>query len=68
MNIVLVQGWECVYKILEKDGYTITVVRNSTIFLVDDMAATNTRRWVLKENPKGTTDALMNFLGLFRQA
>jgi len=47
-NIVLVHGgfvdgsgWEGVYKILTKDGYTVSVVQNPTISLADDVAATN---------------------------
>ena len=46
-NIVLVHGgfvdgsgWEGVYKILKKDGYTVSVVQNPTISLADDVAAT----------------------------
>jgi pimeloyl-ACP methyl ester carboxylesterase len=46
-NIVLVHGgfadgsgWEGVYRILKKDGYTVAVVQNPTISLVDDVAAT----------------------------
>jgi pimeloyl-ACP methyl ester carboxylesterase len=46
-NIVLVHGgfvdgsgWEGVYKILTKDGYTVSVVQNPTISLADDVAAT----------------------------
>src|SRR3989475_7333622 len=33
-------GWEEVYKILKKDGYTVSVVQNPTISLADDVAAT----------------------------
>src|SRR5438045_7173563 len=33
-------GWEGVYKILTKDGYTVSVVQNPTISLADDVAAT----------------------------
>jgi pimeloyl-ACP methyl ester carboxylesterase len=47
LNIVLVHGgfvdgsgWEGVYKILTKDGYTVSVVQNPTISLADDVAAT----------------------------
>jgi pimeloyl-ACP methyl ester carboxylesterase len=47
LNIVLVHGgfvdgsgWEGVYKILRKDGYTVSVVQNPTISLADDVAAT----------------------------
>jgi pimeloyl-ACP methyl ester carboxylesterase len=46
-NVVLVHGgfvdgsgWEGVYKILMKDGYTVSVVQNPTISLADDVAAT----------------------------
>ncbi len=46
-NVVLVHGgfvdgsgWEGVYKILKKDGYTVSVVQNPTISLADDVAAT----------------------------
>ena len=46
-NIVLVHGsfvdgsgWEGVYKILTKDGYTVSVVQNPTISLAGDVAAT----------------------------
>jgi pimeloyl-ACP methyl ester carboxylesterase len=46
-NVVLVHGgfvdgsgWEGVYKILTKDGYTVSVVQNPTISLADDAAAT----------------------------
>ena len=55
MNIVLVHGgfvdgsgWEGVYKILKKDGYTVSVVRNPTISLADDVAAT--KRVVAMQN------------------
>ncbi|MBB5315699.1 alpha/beta hydrolase [Tunturibacter empetritectus] len=46
-NVVLVHGgfvdgsgWEGVYNILKKKGYTVTVVQNPTISLVDDVAVT----------------------------
>jgi pimeloyl-ACP methyl ester carboxylesterase len=46
-NIVLVHGafvdgsgWEGVYKILKKDGYSVSIVQNPTISLADDVAAT----------------------------
>src|SRR3990172_5083941 len=46
-NVVLVHGgfvdgsgWEGVYNILRKDGYTVSVVQNPTISLADDVAAT----------------------------
>src|SRR5256885_4559847 len=31
-------GWEEVYKILKKDGYTVGVVQNPTLSLADDVA------------------------------
>ncbi len=33
-------GWESIYKILKKDGYSVTIVQNPTISLADDVAAT----------------------------
>jgi pimeloyl-ACP methyl ester carboxylesterase len=33
-------GWEGVYKILRKDGYSVSVVQNPTISLADDVAVT----------------------------
>ena len=33
-------GWEGVYRILRKDGYSVGVVQNPTISLADDVAAT----------------------------
>ena len=46
-NVVLVHGgfvdgsgWEGVYKLLRKDGYTVAVVQNPTISLADDVAVT----------------------------
>jgi pimeloyl-ACP methyl ester carboxylesterase len=33
-------GWESTYKILKKDGYSVTIVQNPTISLADDVAAT----------------------------
>lgn len=33
-------GWEGVYKILRKDGFTVSIVQNPTISLADDVAAT----------------------------
>ena len=46
-NIVLVHGgfvdgsgWQGVYNILKKDGYTVTVVQNPTTSLADDVAVT----------------------------
>src|SRR4029453_4039908 len=32
-------GWEAVYKILRKDGYTVRVVQHPTISLADDAVA-----------------------------
>ncbi len=47
MNVVLVHGgfvdgsgWQGVYEVLTKDGYTVTIVQNPTISLADDVAAT----------------------------
>ena len=47
MTVVLVHGgfvdgsgWEGVYKILRKDGYSVAIVQNPTISLADDVAAT----------------------------
>jgi pimeloyl-ACP methyl ester carboxylesterase len=55
MNVVLVHGgfvdgsgWEGVYKILKKNGYTVSVVQNPTISLTDDVAAT--RRVIAVQN------------------
>src|SRR5260370_14691026 len=46
-NIVLVHGglvdgsgWEAVYNVLKKDGYTVAIVQNPTISLPDDVAVT----------------------------
>ena len=46
-NIVLVHGgfvdgsgWEGLYKILKRDGYSVAIVQNPTISLADDVAAT----------------------------
>ena len=33
-------GWESVYKILRKDGYSVSIVQNPTITLADDVAST----------------------------
>src|SRR5437763_15028937 len=33
-------GWEGVYRILKKDGYSVTIVQNPTISLADDVSAT----------------------------
>src|ERR1700757_1007289 len=50
-NIVLVHGgfvdgagWESVYKILKKDGYSVSIVQNPTISLEDVVAATKRAR------------------------
>ncbi len=47
INIVLVHGgfvdgsgWESVYKILKRDGFSVAIVQNPTISLTDDVAAT----------------------------
>jgi pimeloyl-ACP methyl ester carboxylesterase len=47
MTVVLVHGgfvdgsgWEGVYRILRKDGYSVSIVQNPTISLSDDVAAT----------------------------
>jgi pimeloyl-ACP methyl ester carboxylesterase len=47
-NIVIVHGafadasgWEAVYKILTRDGYTVTLVQNPTSSLAEDVAAAN---------------------------
>jgi pimeloyl-ACP methyl ester carboxylesterase len=55
MNVVLVHGgfvdgsgWEGVYKILSKNGYTVSVVQNPTISLADDVAVT--KRIVASQN------------------
>ena len=46
-NVVLVHGgfvdgsgWEGVYRLLKKDGFTVTIVQNPTISLADDVAVT----------------------------
>jgi len=41
-------GWEGVYNILRKDGYTVAIVQNPTISLADDVAAT--KRIVAAQN------------------
>jgi pimeloyl-ACP methyl ester carboxylesterase len=41
-------GWEGVYKIMRKDGYTVSIVQNPTISLADDVAAT--KRIVAAQN------------------
>src|ERR1700726_5160978 len=54
-NIVIVHGglvdgsgWEGVYNILKKDGYTVAIVQNPTISLADDVAFT--RRAIAEQN------------------
>src|SRR5246127_1437205 len=54
-NIVLVHGgfvdgsgWEGVYKMLKKDGYTVAVVQNPTLSLADDVAVT--KRTIANQN------------------
>ena len=54
-NIVLVHGgfvdgsgWEPVYKILKKDGYSVRIVQNPTLSLADDVAVT--RRAIAAED------------------
>ena len=46
-NVVLVHGgfvdgsgWQGVYKILKKDGFTVTIVQNPTVSLTDDVTVT----------------------------
>ena len=43
-------GWEGVYNILRKDGYTVAVVQNPTISLADDVAVTK-RAIALQTDP-----------------
>src|SRR5712692_6307864 len=65
-NIVLVHGglvdgsgWEGVYTILKKDGYTVTIGQNPTISLADDVAftkraiAAQNRPVILVRHPHG---------------
>ncbi len=54
-NVVLVHGgfvdgsgWEGVYKILKKDGYTVAIVQNPTISHGDDVAVT--KRTIANQN------------------
>lgn len=56
-NVVLVHGgfvdgsgWQGVYDVLKKDGYTVTVVQNLTTSLADDVAATK-RAIAAQEGP-----------------
>jgi pimeloyl-ACP methyl ester carboxylesterase len=55
MNVVLVHGgfvdgsgWEGVYRLLRKDGLTVSIVQNPTISLADDVKAT--RRVLAAQN------------------
>jgi len=41
-------GWEGVYNILRRDGYTVAIVQNPTISLADDVAAT--KRMIAMQN------------------
>src|ERR1700694_3951002 len=41
-------GWEGVYNILKKDGYTVAIVQNPTISLADDVAVT--KRTIANQN------------------
>ncbi len=41
-------GWEGVYKILRKDGYSVSIVQNPTISLADDVVVT--RRIIAAQN------------------
>ena len=54
-NVVLVHGgfvdgsgWEAVYRALKKDGFTVSIVQNSTVSLADDVKAT--KRVVAAQN------------------
>jgi pimeloyl-ACP methyl ester carboxylesterase len=54
-TVVLVHGgfvdgsdWEGVYRILRKNGYTVSIVQDPTISLTDDLAAT--KRIVVAQN------------------
>ena len=56
-NVVLVHGgfvdgsgWQGVYDTLTKDGYTVSIVQNPTISLVDDVAVT-TRTLAAQDGP-----------------
>jgi pimeloyl-ACP methyl ester carboxylesterase len=56
-NIVLVHGgfvdgagWEGVYKILKRDGYSVSIVQNPTISLEDDVAVTR-RTLAMQDGP-----------------
>ena len=59
-NVVLVHGgfvdgsgWEGVYKILRKDGFTVTIVQNPTASLQDDVAVT--KRALAAQNHPGSS-------------
>jgi pimeloyl-ACP methyl ester carboxylesterase len=61
-NVVLVHGgfvdgsgWEGVYKILRKGGYTVAIVQNPTTSLADDVAAT--KRIIAAQNGAVITEA-----------
>ena len=43
-------GWEGVYRVLRKSGYTVSIVQNPTISLADDVAVTR-RVIALQDNP-----------------
>src|SRR5262247_3088613 len=54
-NVVLVHGgfvdgsgWSGVYKMLKKDGYSVSIVQNSTLSLADDVAVT--RRTIARQD------------------
>jgi len=54
-NVVLVHGgfvdgsgWEGVYRLLRKDGYTVSIVQNPTVSLADDVQVT--RRVIAAQN------------------
>jgi pimeloyl-ACP methyl ester carboxylesterase len=56
-NVVLVHGgfvdgsgWEGVYKLLKKDGYSVAIVQNPTTSLADDVAATK-RTLAVQDGP-----------------
>jgi hypothetical protein len=55
INVVLVHGawadgsgWEGVYRLLRKEGFSVSVVQNPTISLADDVQAT--RRVLAEQN------------------
>jgi len=66
-NIVLVHGafvdgahWEGVYKILKRDGYSVSVVQNPAISLEDDVAVTSV-------SLQGREAREMNFVPLLKR-